>query len=161
MRLLMTFTSNKIKRSNWNCGSEAAFLSLTQGWPCDSQIDDKINTFDDYLEKSGLSSDLQFCFRSSHATADLFSLKSELTELLGIFTGLVLLDLYCLLYQKLWQTSTCCSSKTYEKTWKHPWRSVSLQLYAPWVFFTFFNPNMGGLFRGSFWGCSGQNYPPV
>ena len=51
-------------------------MSLTQGWPCDSQIDDKINTFDDYLEKSGLSSDLQFCFRSSHATADLFSLQS-------------------------------------------------------------------------------------
>ena len=76
-------------------------MSLTQGWPCDSQIADKINTFDDYLEKSGLLSDLQFCFRSSHATADLFSLQSELTELLGIFTGLVLLDLYCLLYQKL------------------------------------------------------------
>ena len=95
-------------------------MSLTQGWPCDSQIADKINTFDDYLEKSGLSSDLQFCFRSSHATADLFSLQSELTELLGSFTGLVLLDLYCLLYQKLLTGFDMLFVKNLQKNVKAP-----------------------------------------
>ena len=47
-------------------------------------------------------------------------------------------SIYIACYIKnFWQASTCCSSKTCKRTWKHPGRSVSLQLYAPWVFSRF------------------------
>ena len=49
------------------------------------------NRIVDCLEKCGLFSDFQYGFRSSWSTADL--LKLCLIELLGLFTGLGLLEL--------------------------------------------------------------------
>ena len=49
------------------------------------------NRIVDHLEKCGLFSDFQYGFRSSRSTADLQQLY--LTELLGLLTGLGLLEL--------------------------------------------------------------------
>ena len=50
----------------------------------------------------------------------IFFLYSQLTEVLGIFTGLVLLDLYCLLYQKLLTGFDMLFVKTLQKNVKAP-----------------------------------------
>ena len=51
------------------------------------------NRIVDHLEKCGVSSDFQYSFRSSRSTSDLLTVASILIELLGILTGLGLLEL--------------------------------------------------------------------
>ena len=55
------------------------------------------NRIVDHLEKCGLFSDFQYGFKSSLSTADLLTV----VELLGLLTGLGLLDLWHLIYPKL------------------------------------------------------------
>ena len=53
----------------------------------------------DHLEKCGLFSDFQYCFRSSQSTADLVTVV--FIELIGLLTGLGLLELQQLIYSRL------------------------------------------------------------
>ena len=55
------------------------------------------NRIVDHLEKCGLFSDFQYGFRSSRSTADLLTVY--LIELLGLLTGLRLLELWHLYIQ--------------------------------------------------------------
>ena len=57
------------------------------------------NRIVDHLEKCGLFSDFQYGFRSSRSTADLLTVVSD--ELLGLLTGLGLLELWHLTYPRL------------------------------------------------------------
>ena len=57
------------------------------------------NRIVDHLEKCGLFSDFQYGFRSSQSTADLLTVVSD--RIARAFTGLVLLELWHLIYPKL------------------------------------------------------------
>ena len=56
------------------------------------------NRIVDHLEKCGISPDFQYGFRSSRSTADL--LKVYLIELIGLLSGLGLLELWHLIYPR-------------------------------------------------------------